>query len=205
MSVFIEPRDAEGFKTGYSIVLDITVSETHSVDYEITDFPRESTTDASDNIIRKPRVLRLNLKISDDIAGKVGELISETLLNNLPYSQLVWAYFKALADSKLPLFVDTSLEQYYPMYIERLGDAVRDKTSGKALVFSLTLREIITVYSDTTAAQQPAEGTSDRTKKTVNQNKKSPKPENLNQGNITDNKGIFKKLYAGYLSLLGGE
>jgi len=185
MSVFIEPRDDIGNKTGAAIVLDITRSERHAVEYTITDYPRESTTDASDNIIRKPRVLQLELKISDDVFGKIGELINETLLNNQPYSVTVWEYFKAIADSKVPLFVDTSLETYYPMYIERLGDAIRDKTSGKALVFSLTLREIITAFSATTDASQPDEETAARVDKRKDTGKKPPKSETAAQSSST--------------------
>ena len=197
MGVYIEPRDEKGNLLGVPIDLDITVSERHAVDYEITDFPRESTVDASDNIIRKPRVLNLDLKISDDIFGKIGDLINETLLNNQPYSVTVWEYMKALAETKLPLFVDTSLETYYPMYIERLGVAVRDKTSGKALVFSLTLREIITVTSSLTDASQPDDETADRTSSRKDSGKSKTTSENTNQGNKADNSTTLKKLTGG--------
>jgi len=167
LSVVIIPKDDKGLNLDKSLVIEATISETHSLNYQITDKPRENDTSASDNIIRNPRVLNLDCLISDDSNLVLKNILVKNQLRDYrsaghrfltepsdtlaelekPYSFDVWEYLKKIADKKYPLLVDTSLELYYPMYIESISDVIRNKKYTKALRFKMQLREIIQVAS----------------------------------------------------------
>ena len=184
MSVFIRPYDSETEQfIDEGIELMATRVERHRVEYNMTDNPRENTLPVTDNVYRDPRILDLECTISDDsdlflIGGIVNDI--NRLEGATPYSVEVWEYLKRIADFPYPLVVITGLETYTDMYIKRLGDVVRDQRNNYALSFSMQLKEIIVVSSDT-SQKKPNEATSDRAAATTNKGSKSTKSTNASQ------------------------
>lgn len=176
MSVFIRPYDVQtGRFIDEGMILNATISENHRVEYNITDNPRENTLPVTDNIFRNPRVLDLECSISDDsglflIGGIVNDI--NRLEDTEPYSVTVWEYLKRIADEPYALYVETALEDYANMYIQRLGDVNRNLQYSRALRFSMVLKEVIVVSSDT-SEKEADEATSDRAAAVTNKGKKS--------------------------------
>lgn len=152
------------------IQLDASLHETHSRDSIATEFPIETSDDVSDHIILKPFKLELNGIISDSPIGGLGGLLSEVTTvaaqSLIPPVGIIagagaLALFSALANSDSPSVaaygqllilqeqaqgfnVITSLKRYTNMWITSIS-APRDSDTGKALIFTMTMSQLLLV------------------------------------------------------------
>lgn len=156
--------------TSTVIQLDCSLKEDHKRSSPPTEFPVENGNTVSDHVIVKPFTLDITGIISDTpLGGLKGTLteVATTLTSALvPPVGLVgaaagYALFSALSSSKSPSVaayeqllslqenaqpfdVLTSLKRYASMWIADLG-APREADTGKALLFSVKLQQLILV------------------------------------------------------------
>lgn len=156
--------------TSTVIQLDCSLKENHSRESTPTKFPVENGTSVSDHLILSPFDLDITGIITDTPLGNVQQLLTEAATTTasalLPPIGVVaasgaFALFKALSNSKSPSVaayvqllqlqankqpfdVLTSLYRYPNMWIAGLS-APRDSETGKSLVFTLKLVQLILV------------------------------------------------------------
>lgn len=156
--------------TSTVIQLDCSLKENHSRESTPTKFPVENGTSVSDHVILSPFDLDITGIITDTPIGNAQQLLTEaatTVASSLlpPVGVVAasgaFALFKALSNSsspsvaayvqllqlqanKQPFDVLTSLYRYPNMWIAGLS-APRDVESGKALVFTMKLVQLILV------------------------------------------------------------
>ena len=156
--------------TSTVIQLDVSLREQHTRDSPPTDFPIENGNSISDHIILKPFSLEITGIITDTPLSGVQQLVTEAATTTasalIPPVGVVaasgaFALFKALANSKSPSVaaygqllqlqanaqpfdVLTSLYRYSSMWIKSIS-APRDVDTGKTLVFTVSLAQLILV------------------------------------------------------------
>lgn len=156
--------------TSTVIQLDASLKETHSRKSTPTKFPIENGTNVSDHLILDPFDLEITGIITDTPLGNVQQLLTEiatTAVQSLtpPVGVIAgsagFALFKALSNSKSPSVsaygqllalqsngqpfdVLTSLYRYPSMWISELS-APRDSETGKSLLFTVKLTQLILV------------------------------------------------------------
>jgi hypothetical protein len=156
------------------IQFDVSIREVHKRESPPTRFPIENGINISDGVLIKPFELELTGMISDTPLGGVGQLLTEaatTLVSSLlPPSGVIagaaglaagQALFSALSGSKSPSVaaylallslqqnaqpfdVLTSLYRYPSMWISGIT-VPRDADTGNAIIFTLTLEQLILV------------------------------------------------------------
>lgn len=152
------------------IQLDASLKETHSRDSPASEFPIETGANISDNVLIKPFHLEINGIITDTPLGGTAGLLTEVatsaisslvppaglaavsagvaLLSGIVSSQSpsVAAYVQLLElqTAAQPFDVLTSLYRYPNMWITNLS-APRDVGTGKALIFTIQLSQLLLV------------------------------------------------------------
>lgn len=160
------------------IQLDASIKELHQRESPPTEFPVENGTTISDHVIIKPLSLELTGIISDTPISGANQLLTEaaTTLTSalLPPVGLVvgsaaYALYKSLSDSKSPsvaaynqllqlqenaqpVDVLTSLFRYTNMWIKSIS-APRDADTGKALIFTISLVQLLLVTPQSVSIQ----------------------------------------------------
>lgn len=163
---------------GVVLDVDVAVHETHSRKSTPTKFPIESGKNISDHIILEPFSLELQGIISDTPIGGLGGLLTEVGTTAaaalLPPVGVIagagaFALFSALSKSKSPSVaafeqlislqekgepfdVITTLKRYTGMWITSIS-VPRDDKTGQALVFSVTLQQLLIVSPQTVSIQ----------------------------------------------------
>lgn len=136
------------------LVFDASVSEGHSFASEITEFPVEEGINVSDNARPKPFVLKLEAFIADFPLPSEGRTqVSSGAIDQRPKaskkrSENAFATLVRLKDEGIPITVTTGLNTYDPMLIQSI-DIPRDKSLKAGLKFSIVLKEISIVKSET--------------------------------------------------------
>lgn len=119
--------------------IDATESEGHGGELQVTDHEVESGADVSDHLRMRPRTLR--------IAGIVTALPTGQQPNRMrPYN--AWDALRHIQESRQLVTVNTTLELYDSLALVSV-EAPRDRTTGDALRFTLTFREVRQVASET--------------------------------------------------------
>lgn len=152
------------------IQLDCSLKENHSRDSTPTKFPVENGTDVSDHIIISPFDLDITGIITDTPIGGVKQLLMEAgavltsklvppvgivaasagialfnaLSNSSSPSAAAYVQLLMLQANKQPFDVLTSLYRYPNMWIAALSSP-RDSDTGKSLVFTMKLVQLILV------------------------------------------------------------
>ncbi len=161
--------------TGTIISVDCTVSESHKRESPPTEFPIEDGLNISDHILVKPFDLEINGIISDTPIKAINSLITTAIGSVLPAAGIVgagagMALAQALSGSKSPSVVAygqllklqsdrkafdvvTTLNRYSDMWIKSLT-VPRDAGTGRALVFTLSLVQLLIVKPKTVNIQQ---------------------------------------------------
>lgn len=156
--------------TSTVIQLDASIKEEHTRESPATQFPTENGSSVSDHIILKPFALSITGIISDTPIGSAQQLLTEvttTLASSLipPVGVIAasagFALFSALSKSKSPSVaaygqllqlqansqpfdVLTTLYRYSNMWITSIS-APRDSETGKALLFTVKLEQLLLV------------------------------------------------------------
>ena len=156
--------------TSTIIQLDASMKENHTRKSTPTRFPIENGGNISDHVILEPFDLELTGIITDTPLSGVGQLLTEvatTVTNSLlpPVGVVAaagaYSLFKSLSNSKSPSVaaygqllmlqsnrqpfdVLTSLYRYSSMWISNIS-APRDSETGKSLLFTVSLTQLILV------------------------------------------------------------
>jgi|WetSurMetagenome_2_1015567.scaffolds.fasta_scaffold297749_2 hypothetical protein len=157
-------------QTNTLIQLDASIKEDHTRESSPTEFPIENGNTVSDHVILKPFNLSITGIITDTPIGDTKNLLTEvatTLTSSLlpPLGVVAagagFALFKALSNSSSPSVaaygqllqlqanaqpfdVLTTLYRYPSMWIKNIS-APRDSETGKALIFTVQLTQLILV------------------------------------------------------------
>lgn len=125
---------------GYRI--DVALSEDHSFDSDVTDFPVERGGDITDNVRVKPIVVTLDGLISDAPLGDLVQLRQRegSFIGSAP-SNDAFAKLLEIRDARQPVTIETSLQVFKDMMLKSLS-VPRDAKTGKALRFRATFQQI---------------------------------------------------------------
>jgi hypothetical protein len=138
-----------------ALVLDVLVSEKFSFKADVTEFPIESGSEASDHVITKPERISISGLISNtyaiEFAGD-GGIKHSNALDTLRF----------MINEKLPMTVITGMTRYHDMVIESIeGTRTADK-GGNWLDLSFELVQISKVSLRTTEIAEERAATSAR-------------------------------------------
>src|SRR5687768_1859647 len=130
---------------GYAI--DAAITEEHTLEAEITQYPIEKGGTITDHRRKLPRSVTMELVVSDTPLGdaaRVRELEDQSGLSDsgaLP-SDEAYAFFKAIHEDGTLFEVVTNLETYQSMLLETLSIPL-DAETGHAFVSTATFREVV--------------------------------------------------------------
>lgn len=162
---FIRPNTG-----GAVITIDATLSEKHSREAEPTQFEVEDGNSVSDHIILKSFTLELQGLISDTplsivnslvttavgavlppigvVAGSLGVALFSALSKSDSPSVAAYGQLLGLQEERKPFNVLTTLKLYKNMWIKSIS-VPRDANTGKALLFDVTLVQLLLVTPQT--------------------------------------------------------
>jgi len=157
-----------------TLVVDCSVSERHSREAIPSEFPIEGGDNISDNILIKPYVLELQgiktdtpIKISQSVittlatvalppvgvvAAGFGYALANANDGTSSPSKTMYEQLLSLQDSKKPFSIVTGLKRYDNMWIKSIS-VPRDASTGRALVFDVSLIELNIVQAVVTNIQ----------------------------------------------------
>lgn len=147
-----------------TVVVDASVSETHTFGAQVTDYPVEKGAAVSDNIRATPVTLRVEAFISDfpllnDGRGQAssgGVQGSQRPSARTETSKQILQKLRALQEQGVILTVDTGLKKYENMALVSI-DVPRDKSLKNGLRVNLSLKEIRIVETQMVNIQKPKE------------------------------------------------
>ena len=156
------------------IQIDVTVSEVHSLQAEVTQHPVEVGADIADHYRPKPAELRiqgivtdtpldnsLGLAVARALEGPIGTAIgvtqgiAATALGRASILRSTFNALQSLHDNAVPCQIFTPYKIYRDMLMTDL-QVTRDKAGGEALYFTAAFREVFFVSSSTTSINVPA-------------------------------------------------
>jgi hypothetical protein len=130
---------------GYQI--DASLSEEHTFESEVSEYPVETGGDVTDNIRPKPIIVKINGIVSDtpigtiaDVRGRQGD---NGALDFTP-SNDAYAKLKDIRDKREPVSIVTTLQTFDSMVMTNL-EVPRDAKTGKALRFTATFQQVTLV------------------------------------------------------------
>jgi hypothetical protein len=116
--------------------IDVTETEEHQFESEVTSYPVEDGTSRSDHIIQSPLRIGLTGIVSDTPMGILNFSGILSRLSGIPRSISAFQYFEELWLEREVFDVITPYKIYFDMVIESFN-APRDARTGKALKFSV--------------------------------------------------------------------
>lgn len=135
-------------------LIDAALSEVHRFPSEVTQFPTEEGSDLTDNIRPGPIEVQIEGVVSDTPIG-VTAVVRQTQsaeagddVEVLPSEQAL-ALLERIRDERKPVTIQTSLKVYERMAMEML-EVPRERTTGKALQFTASFRQITTATNERT-------------------------------------------------------
>lgn len=137
-----------------AIVMDATLSEAHSYSADVTDFPVERGSAITDNVREKPTQLRIDAFISDfplqnpNTQQSTPTSFTQSPLNQTKRSQDALDTLNRLKREGVTITVTTGIRTYKNMVIQTI-DVTRDKSIRNGIRFTMSLREIIVVQTQT--------------------------------------------------------
>lgn len=136
-------------------VIDVTTSEEHTFDSDVTEYPVEQGGDITDNVRPKPIIVTLEGVVSDTPIGAIATLRDSQGDNGqvdfLP-SEDALATLLAIRDAREPVSITTTLKSFDNMVMTGLS-VPRDATTGAALRFSATFQQVIFVTNQRTTVR----------------------------------------------------
>jgi hypothetical protein len=131
---------------GYPI--DLALTEEHSFDSEVTEYPVENGADISDNIRNKPLEITLEGIVSDTPIGAIAQDATRQAGAGTPLpSRDAYTRIVAIRDARELVTIETSLGKFERMALTHIG-VPRDRSTGKALKFTVTFRQVTLVTNE---------------------------------------------------------
>jgi hypothetical protein len=138
-------------------IIDASLSESHTFESEVTDYPVESGASITDNVRPKPIVVSIEGVVSDSPIGPVAtarnnETASpDAELQFLP-SEAALDKLLRIRDAREPITIVTSLKTFESMVLTNL-DVPRDADTGHALKFTASFQQVILVTNNRTTVK----------------------------------------------------
>lgn len=117
--------------------LDVILSETHTFENEVTEYPVESGAMITDNVRPKPVVITMECLVSDTPIGTVATLRSK----DSPATADAYALLLKIRDDREPVPIVTTLQSYDSMVLKNVT-IPRSSGRGAELRFTATFQEI---------------------------------------------------------------
>ncbi len=122
------------------LLIDVTVSEDHAFESEITDYPVESGGTISDNIRQRPITVSIEGIISNTPLGQMRALRPDSEIA----AQVGHAFLMQVWTSRATVTLRTSIGTFKKMALSSVNFP-RSKDTGNALHFSARFQQIVTV------------------------------------------------------------
>lgn len=148
-------------------VVDVFVTEEHSHEAEVTQWPVEEGADITDHVRLLPDSVTLEGIVSDTPIGAVADQRGADVLP----SEEAYTILLAIRENRKTVSVKTSLTTYHNMILKSLTEP-RSATTGEALRFRATFVQITTVKNERTVVKVSLP----RGNKKVNRGNKVAKP-----------------------------
>lgn len=133
--------------------LDLALTEEHDFESEVTEYPVESGADVSDNIRNKPLEITLEGIVSDTPIGAIALDATRRAESGTPLPSLdAYTRILAIRDARELVTIETSLGKFERMALTRLA-VPRDRTTGKALKFTVSFRQVNVVQNRRTTVR----------------------------------------------------
>lgn len=159
-------------KTIGGFVIDATVQEIHNTQIEVTDNPVDEGVVVSDHAENKPDTVTMDCVISDTPLGfafvqsvKNIKTTVESYLGKDKRSLDFYNRFVQMAKKREPIDVVTTLKKYSNMLITSIS-VPRTADTGGGLIFTVELREVRIVSSQTGVVETQSPRVRDSAKKT---------------------------------------
>lgn len=150
-----------------TITCDVTTSEVHQGEVEVTDHPVEEGANVTDHARTKPAMFTVegivtNTPLNSTQSRRIVEAFGQQLETTSPedalrdspgYAEEAYAKLEALRRTPKLITVITQLRTYTNMLMTSLS-VPRDPRTGDALRFSATFRELVIVKNKTTTLRQ---------------------------------------------------
>lgn len=132
--------------------IDVTVSEEHSFDSEVTEHPVESGADVADHVRARPIVVTLEGVVSNTPIGALRDRRSSAGSTSPPSDALLKLLL--IRDLREPVSITTALQQYDDMLLSSLSVPVGP---DDALNFRATFTQVVIVTNERTvvAVKEP--------------------------------------------------
>lgn len=142
------PRPRRTIQIG-SYIIDTSTNEVHTYESDVTEFPVEQGSPISDNIRPKPIVVVITGIVSDTplppiAAGRQVVGSNESDGDDSPPSVSALAALIAIRDARQEVSISTAVASYDNMALQSLV-IPRDPTTGEALGFTATFKQIVIV------------------------------------------------------------
>jgi hypothetical protein len=139
-----------------AITLDAAISQSHSLEADVTDHPVEDGSDITDNHRARPKTIQITGQVSDSpiqTGFPLQTAISSTVsaIKQDDPVQAAWDTFNQYFENSELITVSTSLREYKNMLIVGL-QVPRDVRTGKILRFTITLKQVRIVTTASTEA-----------------------------------------------------
>lgn len=131
-----------GLDPGDDLVIDCLISDNHSFESEVTDFPVESGSTISDNIRNKPLVVTMDCLVSNT---PIGQVVTFRDKSENPADTAYNALLK-IRGARKPVTIRTSLKTYKSMALQSLS-VPRESGRGDELRFTAVWKQIETVIN----------------------------------------------------------
>lgn len=151
----------DGFEIDAELVSD------HTFDSEVTDHPVEVGADVSDNVRPLPIMVQIEGVVSDT---PLGTLASRRSVGVLPSDDAL-SKLLTIRDAREPIKISTSLRSYDSMIMQAL-QITKDSTTGRALRFRATFKQVIIVANERVTRRTVVP----RSKSSVNRGNKATTP-----------------------------
>ncbi len=178
---------------GYEI--DGLLTEDHSLESEITEYPVESGGDVTDHIRRKPRRYVCEGVVSDT---PLGELVAIREAQGGRPSEMARAHFEDIHERRARIIVATAKKRYENMVMETCVFPENEDT-GEALRFRATFKQIRMITNERTTVRVAVP----IAKKKVNRGNKPAKPATPSKKTYTQVK-VYKDTWLGQISQRAG-
>ena len=171
------------------IVVDASVSETHSFAADITEFPVEKGANVSDNIRSKPAMLRIEAFISDAPLLNAGR--TQTSSGGAAprpsriegRSQDVLNKLIGVRDEGVLITVETGIQTYKNMLLQNI-EMPRDKSLKGGIRLTLSFKEVRIVQTQQAVLEKPKEAKGHSKRKDGHQTGKGAKAAEVEQKSL---------------------
>lgn len=126
-------------ETGATIEVDVTPTQDHDLNNEISDFPLEDGSIASDHITVLPNVVELDLTFSDTPISKFNPTVQFDSAEGR--SRGLFRQLQDIKKNKVKCLLITGLQSYRNMYILKIG-VPRRSGDGKKVSCLTTFKEL---------------------------------------------------------------